>query len=140
MILKYCSFLFAILLSNTIVAQNNITIDVQKIEGEHGFLQIGIFDTAKSFPKVGGEYKVLKFKVADGQTHFIIKDLPDGEYAFAVHHDENSDGKMNTNMLGIPKEGYGFSRNFKPKLSAPKFSDCSVKIQNDQKMIIRMIY
>ena len=140
MVLKISTIIFAVLVSNSLLAQNTVTIDVQNVEGSTGFFQIGIFDKAKSFPKVGGEYKVLKFKVADGKTHFTIKDLPNGEYAFAVHHDENSDGKMNTTMLAVPKEGYGLSRNFKPKLSAPKFSDCSVNIQNDHKMTIRMIY
>jgi uncharacterized protein (DUF2141 family) len=31
-----------------------------------------------------------------------------GKYAIAVIHDENCNGKLDTNMFGIPKEGYGF--------------------------------
>jgi len=43
----------------------------------------------------------------------------------AVVHDENMNGKLDTNWLGRPKEGYGFSNDAKSLLSAPSFSDAS---------------
>ena len=122
------------------LAQNSVSIDIPNIKGNKGTLQIAVYNNAASFPKKGGEYKLMQYKVAEGQSHFVIKDLPNGTYAIAIHHDENSDGKMNTNMLGIPKEGYAFSRNFKPKFSAPVFADCAIKVDSDQKMTIKMIY
>jgi uncharacterized protein (DUF2141 family) len=46
-----------------------------------------------------------------------------GNYAIAVIHDENRNGELDTNMFGIPKEGYGFSSGAKVTMSAPSFSD-----------------
>jgi uncharacterized protein (DUF2141 family) len=54
-----------------------------------------------------------------------FEDIPPGTYALAVIHDENMNGKLDTNWLGIPTEGYGFSNDAKALLSAPSFSDAS---------------
>lgn len=54
---------------------------------------------------------------------FEFSDIKPGKYAIAVIHDENYDGELETNWLGIPKEGYGFSSGAEASLSAPSFSD-----------------
>lgn len=139
-LLKYF-FVFSILtMYNELVPDNSVTITIDNIRGNNGTIQIAVYNKLESFPKVGGEYKLMQYKVSDGQSKFTITDLPTGNYAIAIHHDENSDGKMNTNMIGIPKEGYAFSKNFKPKFSAPTFSDCAIQIDSNQKIRVKMIY
>ena len=66
---------------------------------------------------------VIKIRDAQARCHFL--DIPPGTYALAVIHDENMNGKLDTNWLGIPKEGYGFSNDAKALLSAPSFSAAS---------------
>lgn len=139
-ILKYF-FVFSILsIFHDVAPTNSVTITIENLKSTKGTVQIAVFNRSESFPKVGGEYKLSQFKLSTGKSNFTINNLPDGEYAIAIHHDENSDGKMNTNMVGIPKEGYAFSRNFKPKFSAPAFSDCAIQITSDQKLNLKMIY
>jgi uncharacterized protein (DUF2141 family) len=60
-------------------------------------------------------------------TIFIFLNIPPGTYALAVIHDENMNGKLDTNWLGIPKEGYGFSNAAKATLGAPSFSAASFR-------------
>jgi len=69
-----------------------------------------------------------------------VKDLPKGEYAIAIMHDKNTDKICNTNFFGIPTEGYGFSRNYRPKLSAPTFDDCKIDVNSNLSITIEMIY
>lgn len=64
-------------------------------------------------------------KVRDKQARCDFEDIPPGTYALAVVHDENMNGKLDTNLLGIPKEGYGFSNDAKALLGAPTFSAAS---------------
>ena len=45
------------------------------------------------------------------RARFEFKDLPPGDYAVMVMHDENGNGKLDSNMIGMPVEGYGFSNN-----------------------------
>ncbi|MBZ0108020.1 MAG: DUF2141 domain-containing protein [Candidatus Scalindua rubra] len=64
-------------------------------------------------------------KIRETQARFNFLDILPGKYALAVIHDENVNGKLDTNWLGIPKEGYGFSNDVKGVLGAPAFSAAS---------------
>ena len=68
-----------------------------------------------------------------------FENLPAGQYALAIVHDENGNNKLDT-FAGIPKEGYGFSRNpgFKPR--APKFAEAEVQVQGASTAAIKLRY
>jgi uncharacterized protein (DUF2141 family) len=51
----------------------------------------------------------------------VLKNLKPGNYAFKYFHDENDDEKLNTNFVGMPKEGFGFSNNAKGTFGIPAF-------------------
>ena len=64
-----------------------------------------------------------------------------GKYALVCYHDENSNGKFDESMLGMPEEGYCFSNNVRPTLSAPDFSQCAFDYKGgDQPILMTMIY
>ncbi|MFM9979143.1 MAG: DUF2141 domain-containing protein [Sphingomonadaceae bacterium] len=54
-------------------------------------------------------------------------DLPSGQYALALIHDENGNGKLDT-LMGIPREGFGFSRNPAIRFGPPKFAEARVTV------------
>jgi len=101
-----------------------LTIHVQNIKSLKGEIIIGVFNTDKDFLKDGVAIKNYTIAVDKATETIVIKDLPKGEYAVSLYHDENSDNECNRNFLGIPKEAYGFSNNVKPKFSAPSYKDC----------------
>lgn len=117
-----------------------LKITVTNINHLEGNIQVSLYNSKASFIKPGKEYKTMTREVKAGTETFTFNDLPAGEYAVALYHDENGDGKCNTNMLGIPKEGYAFSRNFIPKFSAPKFDDTKFKQEQGTNMVIKMHY
>ena len=61
-----------------------------------------------------------------------FENIPAGSYAVAVLHDENKNEKMDFNLVGIPKEAYGFSNNAKGFMAPPKFSDAAIRLQNGE--------
>jgi uncharacterized protein (DUF2141 family) len=61
---------------------------------------------------------VMVIKVRHTQARCDFEDIPPGTYALAIIHGENSTGKLDTNWLGIPTEGYGFSNDVKGSLGA----------------------
>jgi uncharacterized protein (DUF2141 family) len=67
----------------------------------------------------------MVIKIRDTQARCDFLDIPPGTYALAVIHDEDMNGKLDTNWLGVPTEGYGFSNDAKAWLSAPAFSAAS---------------
>ena len=54
-----------------------------------------------------------------------------GKYAFKYFHDENSNKKLDTNLIGIPKEGYGFANNIYGSFGPPDFKDTIFEVKND---------
>jgi uncharacterized protein (DUF2141 family) len=67
--------------------------------------------------------------------------LKPGKYAFKYFHDENNNNKkMDTNVIGIPKEGYGFSNNAKGRFGPPDFKDTIFEIKNDTTIICTINY
>lgn len=101
-----------------------LTIHVQNIKSLKGEIIIGVFNTDKDFLKDGVAIKNYTIAIDEAAETIVINDLPKGEYAVSLYHDENSDNECNRNFLGIPKEAYGFSNNVKPKFSAPSYKDC----------------
>jgi uncharacterized protein (DUF2141 family) len=118
----------------------NLTISIPNLNSREGEIQIGIYNRKDAFPLVDKQYKVFYVKVDKFTGSYIVKDLPKGEYAVALMHDENADKICNTNFLGIPKEGYGFSKNVKPILSAPSFDDCKFYLNQNMSITIKLIY
>nr|MBX2858027.1 DUF2141 domain-containing protein [Cellvibrionaceae bacterium] len=58
-----------------------------------------------------------------------------GKYAVTAFYDKNSNGKLDTNMLKIPKEMIGVSNNVKPKFGPPKWGDVSFDLGDSDKTI-----
>jgi uncharacterized protein (DUF2141 family) len=104
-----------------------IHVKILNIRNSRGTVACALFDSAQGFPE---EYlrmatNVMIIKVRKDQARCDFEDIPPGTYAMAVVHDENMNGKLDTNFLGIPREGYGFSNDAKGPLGAPPFSAAS---------------
>ena len=100
---------------------NVISITVKGIKGNKGNVRIGLFNSSKGFPVTGNQYKGYEFSVADKQGTFKIYNIPKGNYALGLFHDENANKKMDKNFLGMPTEAYGFSNDGRGTFSAPTY-------------------
>ena len=133
-------FLFISLFTSIFSAENpELTIKISNIEKIRGEIKIGVFNKDKDFLKESGSIKNYSIKVDKNTAVISITDLPKGEYAITMYHDENSDNECNRNFMGIPKEAYGFSNNFKPKFGPPKYNDCKFILADDKTLNIKMI-
>ena len=133
-------FLFMTLITGLFSSENpQLTIKISNIEKIKGEIKIGVFNKETNFLKESGTIKNYSIKVDKNSAAITITDLPKGEYAITMYHDENSDNECNRNFMGIPKEGYGFSNNFKPKFGPPKYKDCKFILSDDKTLNIKMI-
>lgn len=113
--------------------KTNLKIEVQNLRVLNGSVYIALFRPGKDFPEGKPvEGKKLYAGSKSVQTTFSVEP---GDYAVAVYHDENGNGKMDKRVFGIPKEPYGFSNNFKPVMAAPRFSDCRFSVGDGGKTI-----
>ena len=139
--MKYMMVICIAFLGQSLYSQTyDLDISITGIKKPEGKIQIGLYNNKESFPNVDEQYKLFYIDANEFSGVYTIKDLPKGEYAVAIFHDKNSDMICNTNFLGIPKEGYGFSNNIKPRLSTPSFNDCKIYLNNNIQITIKLIY
>ncbi len=118
----------------------DLTVRIDNIHEVKGEMQLGLYNNAGDFPKKDKQYKLVIRKVTDKVFLYTFHGLPAGEYALAVFQDVNTDGKINRNLVGIPKEPYGFSNNIKPRLSAPPFEKTKFLLDADKTVNITLFH
>jgi len=105
-----------------------LTIKITDLRNHRGELIFGVFRSADGFPTESGKSVDWQVKAADatdegaGTVTFTCR-LPPGRYGASVLHDENKNGKMDKNFVGVPLEGYGVTNNPKPKTRAATFKE-----------------
>lgn len=104
-----------------------IHVTILNIRNSDGTVDCALFDSADGFPIefLHSASNVMVIKVRDSQARCDFEDIRTGTYALAVIHDENMNGKLDTDWVGIPTEGYGFSNDAMAVIGAPSFSAAS---------------
>lgn len=109
-----------------------------------GSVGISIFaaENREAFPAQSDRAQQTHYISLNGSTKIEVPltGLADGTYAIAVMHDENQDGKLKTNFLGMPTEGFGFSNDPKIYFGAPSFDKAAVKLDQQSRPVIKMKY
>ena len=100
---------------------------ILNIRNSTGTVACALFESADGFPTefLRSATNVMVIKIRKTQARCDFEDIPPGTYAIAVIHDENMNGQLDTNWLGIPNEGYGFANDAKSLLGVPSFSAAS---------------
>ena len=121
------TFLIFIPLIN--LAQNDITVKIVQLRNDKGHLLLELNDVNKE--TIGAHSE----KIKDSVSIVVLKDLKPGKYAFKYFHDENDDEKLNTNFIGMPKEGFGFSNNAKGTFGIPAFEKMLFEVTKSDTLI-----
>jgi uncharacterized protein (DUF2141 family) len=101
-----------------------ITVHITDLKHLKGMLGVSLYNSKKGFPGKHEQAYTSELKKISGTTENVVfEDLPYGTYAVSIMHDENNNGKLDTNFIGIPKEGVGVSNNPKIGMGGPKFND-----------------
>ncbi|HVA12629.1 MAG TPA: DUF2141 domain-containing protein [Stellaceae bacterium] len=103
----------------------DLTVTVTDIDNAKGSVRAALYDSEASFGKPPLAKAALKTNAVAGSVSFVVHDLPAGKYAVASFHDENDSGKLTTNALGVPTEGYGFSNDAQGVAGPPKFGQAA---------------
>jgi uncharacterized protein (DUF2141 family) len=136
-------FLFALSLCALSVSQPStvhVTVRLVGVQPQRGgVMHVGVHSTpGRGFP---GPSPTMNQDIPVGGTDLQVAfNVAPGVYAVAVHHDANANGKVETNFLGIPKEGYAISNDPRPRFRAPTFEESRVTISRDTTLTVRMKY
>ncbi|WP_439100212.1 DUF2141 domain-containing protein [Congregibacter sp.] len=109
---------------------DQLIVDVVGIERMGGAMMVAVFNSPEGWEDSLGPVATAKDSVAGPKVRLVFQDLAPGPYAVKLYHDENANGELDTNMLGIPSEGYGFS-NYKRMLGEPDFEESMFMVDGE---------
>ena len=108
---------------------DQIVVVVHNLRNNRGSVRCSLYNGPTAFPENLREIIARARAVPSGGAARCVFDRPmrGHEYAVVVHHDENDDNVFQRGVFGVPLEGYGFSNDVHPMLSAPSFAECQFR-------------
>ena len=119
-----------------------IVVSIEGFRNAAGHARIALFNREAGFPdSESAAYRKAVADIDDARAEMRFDEVPPGEYAIAMYHDENDDGKLNKCVFGIPKEGYGVSNNVTHATRGPRFAEARFQFDGVSRTVsIRVHY
>ena len=115
----------------------DIQLEVNSITDQSGTLYWSIYDSENSYTTESNAVVAGQSKVITNTFSITLHGLPHGNYAVKLFHDANDNGKMDTNLVGLPQEGYGFSNNG-GSFGPASYSEAKVEVKDNVLISIRL--
>ncbi len=137
--MKLLSFIYALfLLTFPSNEYYDIVVDVENLSPIEGNIQIGLYEGEEGFMYKENTYSNTIVTVTGEKTSYRLEKIPKGSYAICVFHDANKNGYLDKNVIGIPKEGFGFSNNPGCRFGPPKYKHCQFELNRNISLTIKM--
>ena len=133
-------FLLGFFLFSCLAHAEQVTLKISNMGGEKGQLAVAVFNDPDAFPDRAKDAVLSTFfPLAGGVSEATVTiELKPGRYALASFLDQNKNQKLDTNIVGAPKERFGFSQNPRIMFSAPNFAECAFEVQSGQKQVLSL--
>jgi uncharacterized protein (DUF2141 family) len=133
--LVHVACIAAMAVASAAAQAHDLTVEVLGARSDKGSVDGALYADAGSWMKhsLQGERAP-----AGAKTVLVYRNLQPGSYAVSVFHDENGNGKLDSNIAGIPTERYGFSRDAHGRMAAPSFADAAIDLRGDTTITIHL--
>lgn len=123
-------------ISSLMAAQNaNLTVTVSGLKSNTGLVKVGLYNSEGTF--LNATYKSITSAIKNNSATVTFVGIPKGDYGISAYQDENSNGKLDKNMIGIPSEDFACSNNAKGFMGPPKYEDAKFSINKDAKISLK---
>ena len=142
--MKFASFLvFSVIsvpvLAGSVCESDQMNLQINHIEKIKGDLFVALHSSGDTY--LSKEAEPFRYTVAEvetkGSQQVSLCDVAAGAYAISIFQDENRNGELDSNFIGIPKEPYGFSNNLK-KMLPPSFEEASFQYKANELVEINL--
>ena len=124
---------FLFLMPKVTAAAAQLTLAATNVAEAKGQICLAIYNSKETFLDASKVAHAQAMPVpGTGSLEIQLPDLPPGQYAASIFHDLNGNGKLDTNLLGIPTEPYGFSNNVRPKFRAARWEEAAFQLAAGQ--------
>lgn len=118
-------------LLHTNVFAGQVEFHIDNVKSEQGKIYLQLFNSEQGYQQ-DDAIQATVIKAKQGTVKITLNDLAPGEYAIRYFHDENDNGKLETNLFGMPTEGYGYSNNAKANFGPATYQDMKFSLNSEQ--------
>lgn len=119
-------------------AEVAITVIVTGSPARGGLVGAALYSSPKDFPDASPLVRLTRPKTTAVADTFVFLGLTAGRYAVAAQHDLNSNGVVDRNFVGMPKEPWGVSRDIRHAMRAPGFEEAAFTVSADTTIFVRV--
>ena len=120
------------------VQRGNLIIKISGFENDEGECWFGLDNSEELFESEDTVFIGKILPIVNREVNLTIENLAFGNYAIRVFHDENGNGKLDTNILGIPSENYGYSNDASGWFGPPSWENAVFRL-DEVDMTIRIL-
>ena len=123
------------LLLTTTAFAGTVEFNSNGVNDDSSKLYVQIFKGEDNYQNGNAESATITTS-KDGKASIIFSNLDKGDYALRFFHDQNNNGKLETNLFGMPVEGYGFSNNAQPNFGPVSYQQIRFSVAEDDGKVI----
>ena len=113
----------------------DLQVHIVGLRSAQGEVNVALFDQEETFPVGDRRLAGARVKAEPGMVTASFTGLQPGTYAVSAYHDENGNGRLDKNLLGIPREGYGFSNDARGLAGPPSFAKAAFTLDGNHQVI-----
>jgi uncharacterized protein (DUF2141 family) len=110
-----------------------LEVVITDLESDEGVLVVALLESAAQYDAGDSSFRSNEtVPIHDSKASVTFEQIPYGTYAIKIFHDENSNGELDTNFVGFPKEGFGFSNDAMGRFGPPSFEQAAFVIEAEK--------
>ena len=133
-VLSLSALITSLLMSYAHVHAATVLFEIEGIKSDSGKLYVSLFKGQENY-KAKKPEKSLAIDALAGNKEAIFENITTGEYVIQYFHDENNNKKLETNLFGMPTEGFGFSNDAKPNYGPAKYEDMKFVVSGESETV-----
>jgi uncharacterized protein (DUF2141 family) len=114
------------------------TIAIEGMLSDQGTCRVALYDKEEGFNDITKAALKQDLEIREGKSEWTIPGNPTRPFAVAVFHDENNNGTLDRNGVGIPTERYGFSNDARNTFGPPSFKEAAINISASAPRVLRI--
>ena len=127
--------LLPLLLAAASAQAATVDVHVTNVAGGKGSLRVAVCDRERFLKQCA---YTASMPAREGENVIAVPGVPKGTWAVLVYQDENGNGELDRNFIGIPKENYGFSRDAASKFGPPGFDEAAIQVGDEASVVAKV--
>jgi len=107
-----------------------LQVRISNADPAAGIVYFALFDSEMNYESRTVRAAAMS-REGDARPSAVFAGLAPGNYAVTVFQDTNGNRRLDTNLVGIPLEPYGFSQNAVGNMGRPEFAAAAVALAED---------